>query len=69
MTAAAAARIASPDNGYFEIWERPCGHQTRVHTEDTQWNRRTRPGYRAAEHRRMAAKLAAAACPDCPADR
>ena len=27
------SKLAKPDNGYFEVWARPCGHRYRVSTE------------------------------------
>ncbi|RPI10850.1 MAG: hypothetical protein EHM65_07620 [Acidobacteriales bacterium] len=32
--------VVKPDNGYFQVWERNCGHTVRVTTEDTQWDRK-----------------------------
>ena len=58
--------ITSKDNGYFEIWVLSCGHKVRVYTEDTQWQRRTTRGFRAAQHARDAERLARpGTCPTC----
>jgi hypothetical protein len=59
--------VTRPDNGYFEIWARSCGHEVRVTTEYEQWERRTRRGYRAASQARTRDRLAARPCGQCAA--
>jgi hypothetical protein len=58
--------VAVPDNGYFIVLARPCGHQVRVRTEDHQWSRRhgDKRTYRAVIAAAKA-RLATTACPTC----
>lgn len=64
MNSTATAKIHTADNGYFQTWERPCGHTVRVTTEYDQQARRN-----AARRRQMdaatAARLSAAPCRKC----
>lgn len=61
-------RIVTPDNGYFEVWARPCGHTVRVTTEDTGWQRRNpieRKRLRELDAERLAARPCRQ-CSECP---
>ncbi len=62
-----APKLITKDNGYFEVWSRPCGHSVRVTTEFNQWGI-NRPGRRAALHAATRERLAAATCPRCAND-
>jgi hypothetical protein len=62
--------ITAKDNGYFEIWQLPCSHTVRVYTEDTQWSRRTQPGFTARATAATCERLSRpAACPTCKTER
>jgi hypothetical protein len=65
-TATTAPRIVKSDNGYFEIWALPCGHEVRVSTEDTQFAR-TRGGRRSQLQAQTKQWLASITCDECAA--
>lgn len=59
---AAAPRKVTPDNGYFEAWERACGHRYRISTES--WS----GSLKRAVLPRLRAEAAARPCSQCPAE-
>ena len=60
------AKIAEKDNGYFMVWELPCGHRVRVTTEYLQWSLRYTRGARTAFHAQTRERLSdPEACPTC----
>lgn len=63
-TTPAAPHVVRRDNGYFEIWALPCGHEVRVSTEATQFAR-TRGGRRAQLQASTKQWLATATCNEC----
>jgi len=59
------AELTQPDNGYFEVWTRECGHAVRVVTEYAQdWRART-PRMRPAEGKLIRERALAAPCRRC----
>jgi hypothetical protein len=62
--------LTAPDNGYFEVWTRPCGHRYRVTTEYAQDLRRLRrpgmaPSMREPEGANLRSAAAARPCRQC----
>lgn len=58
--------MTKPDNGYFEVWTRPCGHSYRVSTEclpRTNYGPRGKPRPEVLKAARQ--RCAATACRQC----
>jgi hypothetical protein len=64
--AAATNKMLAADNGYFEQWERPCGHRFRVQTE--QFGYRIHQLGDRALLRRLRAEAADRPCVKCRID-
>jgi hypothetical protein len=57
-------QLTTKDNGYFEVWTRPCGHRYRVTTEGVQYRKSTR----GAEVKFLRDRAANRPCSQCAED-